>query len=97
MHEFPTVPNVPVTIDPDSQASMAHRVLTALLASPPPPPAAEEDDEDEEDSPELYLPGLVLPTMFLPIPNVGSSPFSMLTWWLPGHHVYYPCTIRRTH
>lgn len=63
----------------------------------PPPPAAEEDDEDEEDSPELYLPGLVLPTMFLPIPNVGSSSFSMLTWWLPGHHVYYPCTIRRTH
>ena len=33
------MPNVPVTIDPDSQASMAHRVLTALLASPPPPAA----------------------------------------------------------
>lgn len=64
---------------------------------PPPPPAAEDDDEDEEDSPELYLPGLVLPTMFLPIPNVGSSSFYTLTWWLPGRHVYYPCTIRRTH
>ncbi|KAI0725408.1 hypothetical protein C8Q72DRAFT_877426 [Fomitopsis betulina] len=36
---------------------------------PPPPPPAEDDEEDEEDTPELYLPGLVLPAMFLPIPN----------------------------
>lgn len=64
---------------------------------PPPPPPAEDDEEDEEDTPELYLPGLVLPAMFLPIPNVGSSFFYTLTWWLPGHHIYYPCTIRRTH
>ncbi|KAJ7334216.1 hypothetical protein DFH08DRAFT_707355 [Mycena albidolilacea] len=32
----------------------------------PPPP---QSDSDEEDSPELYLPGLCIPTMFLPIPN----------------------------
>ena len=32
-----------------------------------------EDEEDEDDEPpELYLPGLILPTMFLPIPNVRS-------------------------
>ncbi|KAF5387377.1 hypothetical protein D9757_005706 [Collybiopsis confluens] len=30
----------------------------------PPPPS-----ESEEEAPEMYLPGLVLPTMFLPIPN----------------------------
>ncbi|KAJ7759253.1 hypothetical protein B0H16DRAFT_1534981 [Mycena metata] len=32
----------------------------------PPPP---QSDSDEEDAPELYLPGLCIPTMFLPIPN----------------------------
>ncbi|KAF7985156.1 hypothetical protein HWV62_7728 [Athelia sp. TMB] len=35
----------------------------------PPPPAAESDEEDEDDAPDLYLPGLVIPSMFLPIPN----------------------------
>lgn len=33
----------------------------------PPPPS----DSEVEDAPEIYQPGLVLPTMFLPIPNVG--------------------------
>ncbi|KAJ7066551.1 hypothetical protein C8F01DRAFT_1248551 [Mycena amicta] len=33
---------------------------------PRPPP---DSDTDEEDGPELYLPGLVVPTMFLPLPN----------------------------
>ncbi|KAJ3799311.1 hypothetical protein GGU11DRAFT_815405 [Lentinula aff. detonsa] len=32
--------------------------------TPPSPP-----DESEEEAPEIYLPGLVSPTMFLPIPN----------------------------
>ncbi|KAK7061051.1 hypothetical protein VNI00_000786 [Paramarasmius palmivorus] len=35
----------------------------------PPPPAEETIAEEEEEVPELYLPGLVIPTMFLPIPN----------------------------
>ncbi|OBZ74047.1 Trafficking protein particle complex subunit 12 [Grifola frondosa] len=34
-----------------------------------PPPPTVESDEDEEETPELYLPGLTIPTMFLPIPN----------------------------
>ncbi|KAH9840252.1 uncharacterized protein C8Q71DRAFT_483076 [Rhodofomes roseus] len=38
-------------------------------AVPPPPHTDDDDDEDDEDTPELYLPGLVLPAMFLPIPN----------------------------
>ncbi|KAJ7782029.1 hypothetical protein DFH07DRAFT_728648 [Mycena maculata] len=33
----------------------------------PPPPL--QSDSDEEDAPELYVPGLCIPTMFLPIPN----------------------------
>ncbi|KAG7093631.1 hypothetical protein E1B28_007295 [Marasmius oreades] len=40
-------------------------------AVPPPPTVNEEEKEEqgEEQAPELYIPGLVLPTMFLPIPN----------------------------
>lgn len=48
----------------------------------PPPPISDSEDE-EDDIPDLYLPGLVIPTMFLPIPNVRRSFSSnLLTWWL---------------
>ncbi|KZT21559.1 hypothetical protein NEOLEDRAFT_1073338 [Neolentinus lepideus HHB14362 ss-1] len=36
---------------------------------PPTPTPISDDDEDEEETPEVYLPALVHPTMFLPIPN----------------------------
>ena len=60
----------------------------------PPPPAS----ETESDAPELYLPGLVMPPMFLPIPNVRLSLSYTLTWWFHQRPplMYYPCTIRRT-
>jgi hypothetical protein len=45
----------------------------------PPPP---QSDSDEEDSPELYLPGLCIPTMFLPIPNVRAFSPPLIVWWL---------------
>ncbi|KIY70574.1 hypothetical protein CYLTODRAFT_347478 [Cylindrobasidium torrendii FP15055 ss-10] len=45
-------------------------------AVPPPPPVLGDDSEEEEETPDLYLPGLVLPTMFLPIPN--TDPLSTL-------------------
>lgn len=45
----------------------------------PPPP---QSDSDEEEAPELYLPGLCIPTMFLPIPNVRVSSPHLLIWWL---------------
>ena len=35
-----------------------------------PPPPSEESEPDEEEVPDLYVPALVVPTMFLPIPNV---------------------------
>ncbi|KAI1793510.1 hypothetical protein LXA43DRAFT_1123281 [Ganoderma leucocontextum] len=48
----------------------------------PPTPAVPSDDEDEEEVPELYLPALTLPTMFLPIPN--TDPLStLLTKYIP--------------
>ncbi|KAG2112987.1 uncharacterized protein F5147DRAFT_682178 [Suillus discolor] len=38
---------------------------------PPPPPS-----DTESEAPELYLPGLIMPTMFLPIPN--TDPLNIL-------------------
>jgi hypothetical protein len=38
------------------------------------------DTESEQEAPAVHLPQLVMPTMFLPIPNVRIS--SPLTWWL---------------
>ncbi|KAG6919519.1 hypothetical protein DXG01_005109 [Tephrocybe rancida] len=40
----------------------------------PPPPT--DSETDEEEAPDLYLPGLLLPTMFLPIPN--TDPLTIL-------------------
>jgi hypothetical protein len=53
---------------------------------PAPPPASDSDSEPEP--PAVYLPQLVLPTMFLPIPNVRIR--SHLTWWLTRRtSIYY--------
>jgi len=59
-------------------------------AVPPPP----ETDEDEDEGPDLYLPGLVIPTMFLPIPNVRRFTLSYhLLWWLsPRPYLMYNTT-----
>ena len=44
---------------------------TDLEAAKPQPPLPEDDvDKDSDDTPVLYLPGLVVPGLFLPIPNV---------------------------
>ncbi|KAJ2934848.1 hypothetical protein H1R20_g2259, partial [Candolleomyces eurysporus] len=51
----------------------------------PPPPISDSDD-DEDDIPDLYLPGLVIPTMFLPIPN--TDPLTILL----NKYIYPPET-----
>ncbi|KAJ7823022.1 hypothetical protein B0H13DRAFT_2681588 [Mycena leptocephala] len=61
-HEVPLVPATPSSPNP----------FGSPLQSPnrnkdvPPPPNS---DSDEDEAPEIYLPGLCIPTMFLPIPN----------------------------
>ncbi|KAJ7429883.1 hypothetical protein B0H11DRAFT_1981672 [Mycena galericulata] len=61
-HDLAQIPLAPSSPNP----------FTSPLQSPnrnkevPPPPLS---DSDEEEAPELYLPGLCIPTMFLPIPN----------------------------
>ncbi|KAK0188654.1 hypothetical protein F5146DRAFT_1104142 [Armillaria mellea] len=50
-------------------ASLASPTLNINKDVPPPPLSQVDTDPDEDEAPDLYLPGLVLPTMFLPIPN----------------------------
>ncbi|EPQ56229.1 hypothetical protein GLOTRDRAFT_138022 [Gloeophyllum trabeum ATCC 11539] len=86
------------TLPTPSQPSPAPLPSPNLNKSVPPTPAPiSDDEEDEEETPEVYLPALVHPTMFLPIPNVRlSSAFSSLTWWLSSSRrrlpsfSYYP-------
>lgn len=78
---------------PPSPAASASPTSSNNQKPVPPPP---ESDEDEDDAPEVYLPALVAPTMFLPIPNVRPSLCYALNWWLPQSLMYPPCKIRRT-
>ncbi|KAH9852648.1 hypothetical protein C2E23DRAFT_730367 [Lenzites betulinus] len=48
----------------------------------PLPAASDDEDEDEEEAPEFYLPGLTLPTMFLPIPNTDALS-TLLSKYIP--------------
>ncbi|KAF8216585.1 hypothetical protein K438DRAFT_1559177 [Mycena galopus ATCC 62051] len=57
--EVPLVPSSPNPLGSPLQSPNRNKDV-------PPPPHS---DSDEEDAPELYLPGLCIPTMFLPIPN----------------------------
>lgn len=81
---------------PLAQASSPSDSTPHVDEPPPPPPPKIESDDEEEATPELYLPGLTLPTMFHPISNVRSHLFHTLTWWLYRQNIYYPCMIRRT-
>lgn len=63
-------------------------VQTPITEKPVPAIPHGSDTGSEPDVPTVYLPQLVMPTMFLPIPNVRIS--SPLTWWLTGRtSVYY--------
>ena len=51
-------------------------------------PVSSETESETGDEPAVHLPQLVMPTMFLPIPNVRIS--SHLTWWLTRRTpIYY--------
>ncbi|KII85920.1 hypothetical protein PLICRDRAFT_115093 [Plicaturopsis crispa FD-325 SS-3] len=59
-----------------AEPALASPSVNVNKAVPPPPVVPDDDEEDEEDAPEIYLPQLVMPTMFLPIPN--SDPLTTL-------------------
>lgn len=59
-----------------------------VVDKPVPPLPVVSDTESEQEAPAIHLPQLVMPTMFLPIPNVRIN--SYLTWWLTRRTpVYY--------
>lgn len=87
-------PAVPIsTTDSRSTEPEPSPLLPSIVDKPLPTPATtvvpspgivstSDEDEDEEDY-EIILPGVNVPTMFLPIPNVRlSTRSSPLTWWL---------------
>jgi hypothetical protein len=58
-------------------------------------PSALDSEDSDEEIPDLYIPALTNPTMFLPIPNVRLSLFNPLTWWLSKSLINYSCIIRQ--
>ncbi|KAJ6619835.1 hypothetical protein B0H10DRAFT_2163687 [Mycena sp. CBHHK59/15] len=63
--EVPLAPALPTPSSPNPATGSSLQSPNRNKDVPPPPPS----DSDEEEAPELYLPGLCIPTMFLPIPN----------------------------
>lgn len=88
------------TTSPAASEPPVHSPLSPLNLNkdvPPPPPEESENAVEEEEAPDLFLPGLINPTMLLPIPNVRRSFYStnILLWWLPkSTSMYYMCTRR---
>jgi hypothetical protein len=85
-------PVEPVALSPAaSELSLSPENVPAsppVEVEPVPAPQPVSGSESEPDAPTVFLPQLVLPTMFLPIPNVRIS--SHLTWWLTRRtSVYY--------
>jgi len=92
--------SVPPSMSPALSPAPSPHPLAKALPSPipapnvnkelPPPATDLGSDESDNETPELILHGVVVPTMFLPIPNVrpafSSSP---LTWWLSRSSMYY--------
>ena len=70
----------------------AHPLSSPLHVNKPVPPAPTSEaaaptsdassSSEEDEPPTLYISGLTVPTMFLPIPNVRISICYPLTWWL---------------
>jgi hypothetical protein len=79
-----------------AQPSTSPVTSPTLVSERPLPPAPTQDSDEEEETPDLYLPALTAPTMFLPIPNVRLSLFfKPLTWWLCKNLINYSCIIRQ--
>ena len=86
------IPSEPVVLTPATPAQTLPpvNIPAAPFVDEKPVPASPHGSEtaSETEVPAVYLPQLVMPTMFLPIPNVRIS--SPLTWWLTRRtSVYY--------
>lgn len=89
--------DVPLDLPPPSSPEPDNSIQRQALTSPlpnlnkdvPPPPSSESEQEEILD---VYVPTLIMPTMFLPIPNVRLPLFTnTLTWWLCRNSMYNTC------
>jgi hypothetical protein len=89
-HDVPLDLPPPSSPEPDNntQRQAPTSPLPNLNKDVPPPPSS----ESEEEIPDVYVPTLIMPTMFLPIPNVRLPLFTnTLTWWLCRNSMYNTC------
>jgi hypothetical protein len=86
---LPLAPELPPAAPALAQPLENVPMQTPITEKPVPASPHGSDTGSEPDVPAVYLPQLVMPTMFLPIPNVRIS--SPLTWWLTRRTsaVYY--------
>jgi len=82
MPEQPNAPAEEISLTQPSSDILASKLASPNINKAVPPPPLPDSDEDDDEVPDLYLPGLVIPTMFLPIPNVRPSYFLHITWRL---------------
>ncbi|EEB89987.1 hypothetical protein MPER_11866 [Moniliophthora perniciosa FA553] len=68
---LPPTDDIALDVPPVSSTPVTPTTPNVNKDVPPPPPEEKdtEEEEEEEEVPEIYIPGLVIPTMFLPIPN----------------------------
>ncbi|KZV68226.1 hypothetical protein PENSPDRAFT_653361 [Peniophora sp. CONT] len=66
----------PLSVTPEVKPEATLNIDKPVPPPPAPAVASESSEEDEPEVPAVYLPQLVLPTMFLPIPN--TDPLSTL-------------------
>lgn len=86
--EVPPAETVVLTPAPQTELPLPPEPTTPAVDKPVPALPVASDTESETEVPAVHLPQLVLPTMFLPIPNVRMS--SHLTWWLTRRApIYY--------
>ena len=87
--QIPATTDIALTTPPPDRTAQPSPALPPLPTAPAPGP---DSDDDDEEMPDLYIPALIAPTMFLPIPNVRFSCFfkPVLTWWLSKGVISYP-------
>ena len=83
----PPASDIVLMTPPDRTAQPSPALSPSSTPTPDP-----DIDEDGREMPDLHIPALFAPALFLPIPNVRISYFfkPVLTWWLSKGVLSYP-------
>jgi len=94
-----TVSSSPVHVQPPATTDIALTTSSPDRIVQPSPASSSsasapgpDSDEDGNEMRDLYIPALIAPTAFFPIPNLRLSYFfkPVLTWWLSKDVLSYP-------